>query len=456
MLHELMNDLHRSWVQKYLLRPDVSGDARMLSSPEKLSHSLSFTFSGYLDYPRPQSPSAVDMRGTVLAVPAFTRDDISAGICVESTYADGAPTEIMSRATRFMHYAHNNRTGAMCIISDDGDNGFVEMDFFALASLSNKLVMKLRFESQLFREAFISGSVNFELLEASMVSMVVGYLIHDSIARPYVEPGSTQCINGHAPSFHVSKRKLSIRDHLNLGDNYTKCVLSVYDESVLKKAVPVFAYMSRKSGAHDSILSELVFWGMTDRLERLKPVPQASILTASNDHKTFETSFGVGTTAEDVDNILFGNCVHALELQSIAVKGGRKVSSADSETVFPQISNISENRPQAIPSKCTPVHFEETAHVMGTQSLDSPFPNAFPNVKAAVPIAPAPFVCPTYTTKQNKGPCLMQLLEEERLVKAHRRKLRKREAAFRSNAKRSERRRIARLSQKVTEGLSEL
>ncbi len=200
LLHELMNDLHRGWVQDYLLRSDGSVDAFILSSPANLAKSMSFTFDGHLSSTRFQRPDTTNFSGSILMVPAFTRDDVSVGIAVEMTDAAGALTQIISRTKRCAHYSHNDRTGSFCAISKGDGTGVVEVFGLLPPPRPGRVCIQMQFDSALFLQAFAPGSVDFELLERSTVNLTIGHSVLNSIAHLCVEQSCAGSINAHVPS----------------------------------------------------------------------------------------------------------------------------------------------------------------------------------------------------------------------------------------------------------------
>ncbi len=454
MLYEVMSDLHRGWVQDFLLKTDASADARILSSPSQLCKSVSFSFACRLDCDCAQGLKSVNLHSHILAVPAFTRDDISAGVTIESN-SGGAAVEVLCRSNSFMHYVRNDRTGTICTISVDDRSNFVEVGFISVASAkSNSVHLQLKFCASRFMKAFASGSVDFDLLEQSILTMAVGCSARGPIVCDCREEKCKECAGVQAQLLRVPAQKKSFADYFQCGDFYCRSVLSFYEDSVLMNAIPCFSLSSRNFGAPDFSVDKMFNWGMADRLGRLKPIPPPVLPFSLEELDEPEpgtaeefTGLGVSTSAHDVDNILFGRFSDALPTSFSRTQESQRIVTEQDETGPYQISRLPGDIVQAIPPETVSNVAGDRVRLGSVAVLSPPKVNGLrrdeASNKGVVRIAPAPIVASNPPAQQNVGASLAPSMDKERLAKLEKRKIRKREAAFRSNAKRAERRRIA-------------
>ncbi len=228
-------------------------------------------------YGDPKS-SNLELFSIDLLVPAFTLEHFTVGVSVESYAGDGPPDFIVRRKDRFCRFVRNNYSRAMFALSVDEDVGIVEMSCYRQESSTMSLQIMLRFDKGIFMDAFTShpGRIDFCKLEQGVLSICVGNVLHDPRDPWDCECTKTRCSNCHMASgsamFEKNLRKFNKPSII--GTAYFKGSLTIYNKTIQIFSVLMSTNFERIAGAASCGVEQLVRWGLSDRLCRLKPVPK--------------------------------------------------------------------------------------------------------------------------------------------------------------------------------------
>lgn len=456
MLHEVMTDLHRTWIQDFLLRPNPQFGADLLSSTTQLSKALPVT-------------CVIDKNcRTELIVPAFTKDDVTVGVTLV-TVPNRMKYGFRNDSTIshcFSHFVQNRRTGARCFVTIDEERDAVELNFFQCMRY-----VTLRFHRHPFLQAFSSGNVNFGRLQNCIMSSLVAYSTRhlwgcSCGSKHCVDCWGTRSLSSYLPDFNSEVGPGPF------GDYVSKMVYATFKDSNPVDSFPVFTSVSRTYGLHRSSWDEKVIWGLTDRLRRRTPVVPYAFFVQDNGEvapvshgdararrdDTNHDSHAIERRLCEIDNLLLGfpsNYVDASHSISLSAVECEPIVCSDASVVlvpFDRTTNARGVPPQEIyPAEatgggCDPSLTAESETDLGSQAsnelwcqtrMDKALKWRGENRRLRR-IAPAPVPLEEQVSRTD----VIQSLETQRLEKLELKKLRKREAAARGN----ERRRLLRLA----------
>ncbi len=102
-------------------------------------------------FPQRSAPTEIEIVqsrvfSVALIVPAFTADDITVGISIESSAGDAAPRFILGRKDRFVHFVHKNYTGANLTLSVADEAGIFELGCCRRESLTQSMQLMMQFD----------------------------------------------------------------------------------------------------------------------------------------------------------------------------------------------------------------------------------------------------------------------------------------------------------------------
>lgn len=266
LLHDAMRDLHRSWVQEHLLRPQPHLGSSLFFSDSKLSESISAIYSEGL-----QSMA-------VLSVPAFTIDDMSAGVEVFGDQAGlVSTTGLVPSKFMFSHFVENKRTGTRCSVAVDGHPEFVEMMFCSLFAKGFTTSLRFRFQRHMFFGAFRPGQIDFSMLKKGLQELTIIPVQRSAQLCGCRQMHCIDCL-GEKSSLLKSGGSKEGFEH----DEFHECkvhgIVSRFKRSSLISLHSTFSRLSKRMiECGKRQLRPLVYWGLCDRLRRVGTVVPAPL-----------------------------------------------------------------------------------------------------------------------------------------------------------------------------------
>lgn len=380
MLHEVFSELHRGWVRRYLLDRDTLEDARLLSDKAQLSKAARFKTLLRADEAFAPGHERMTVAQSVLLIPACRVDDLGVGIAVESFKANGA-SDIVLYPARIVRFVVNERTRASTCASVNGD--VVELAFHDISTGDATTNVCLQLHRPALLEALADADrIDFSGIERALLSSMIG--ICD--ARP---GGETQCTRVAPYPFLFN---------LRCSEGYFKNVHCSYKCGTPISAAALFVHACSETAIPNNAVHEMMKWALRDRFSRADPVLQWSIPFGEDGGKLI---------CDNVDDL-------AIDAQCLA-----------DDFDLPLLADPDE-KPLA--------GYESAADGLNVGLLRSANSPSSATVKSVVRIAPARGnIASGIGTERGSA-------ELEKLRKIEQRKIRKREAAARSNAKRKAKR----------------
>lgn len=396
MLHEVLSELHRGWVRRYLFECDGLADATVLSSSTALSNAARFSMNARMD--SGGSP-AFAVSQSLLLIPARTVDDLGAGVGVEK-FDTAVATSLVQRSSRVVRFVVNNRTGASTVTSfNDSDN--IELAYHDLRADGTQSHVCLELRRALLSAAFSDPDrLDFSAFERALVSSMVGE--------------TSPMSNVTHPRLRTSQYpfRLTMLD----GTAFFRNVQCFYKNAVPVSTSAIFIEACGNYNLSNDMARSMTDWAMSYCLERAQPVPQAPMPTISDE----EADRG----GQDCDD--------------------PQAPFVDDLTIDAQILADDFKLPLLVCNTDVQVSWGETESNLDQELADlsngplSPLilPMAAPTVQqcavSAVRIAPAHEPRPIARVREP--------VEDEKLRKIELRKIRKREAAARCNSRRKAKR----------------
>lgn len=390
LLLDATADLRHAWVRSHVLgiSPEVSHS--VLSTSSKVTKSVAVSIRGH------GGPEQISSGS--LFVDAFTREEVTVGVCVEANQTPRPPRR--PKGCRLSVFTRNVRAGTACIVSHNQAAAVVDLTFHSVSGLASSYYVELRFCAPRFFVAFEGGAPDLEALERCIISSWVGYTARLMAGCRCATPGCIECRGAGVAQPSLLSRKEFVHI-VEAGDCTFKAVLGLYDGGKLVSATPTFAVVNRQAAIESGTMRNMVEWGVRDCVRRRKPVVSSSVFA------TYMGEPGMSCTHCAIDNILSGGLDDGPEAAgedvSVPAEVYMRTTTANQHVSYlePQASWLNENA---------------SAESNSLLSTSTPWANNASSL---------------------------------RMTKLELRKIRNRECAFRASAKRSERRRIARIAKQA-------
>lgn len=442
LLHEAMSDLNRGWVMDYLLRPNPLFAANILSSPTQISKALSLSAQIRVLSCGANNNTAMASHmcyHDTLLVPAYSVDDIGLGIGIEGCYGPGPPDVYFSSDEKLIYFIVNNRTGTS--ISVIHGEQVVDLSYNQLLPSGKNKFVNLLFEKQEFLEAFKNRSkICFDKLVNSLIRS--SHCAHDSATAQYV-------VDNVYPYLIT----------LPNGDMKMKGVVSEHRGLKILGAMPVFAEWNtiRGGGSKANTPDFLKKWGLSYIFSKTVPVPQRSP-SSGPATKSLTHPLSQEEDEHPIDHVLQG-CesasidqrpqIHSIE-STPRIPAPSDPSDLNARTISTTIAPLQATIPFAAPlPDCAWSGNEQTnilacANRMGRKEITTaclpraaigPIPRTN-GISSNRNISKPRKIAPDQSRRTPPKSSTVPSAEAEKQRKILQRKIRKREAAARSHAKR--------------------
>lgn len=267
LLQDVFVDMHRAWVQDYLLQSDYQTQAELLTTRGRQGRSIAITQRIQSDARCVSPENAVDKFSVSLVVPHRIKDGLATALMIES---NASASGFVRRTDRAVRSVVNTSSCSVLFVSVDNQHGLVEILYDNSQPGRERRNVLASFVEANFRAAVQPGVVDFSALQRSLRLMYAGVTDGARCGIPLLHAPNLQNVTMCGPAFPR-------RGELGAGDYYQHGVFSVHVEGV-----PVFStnspvYGSRNIGAHTGAVDALIDWGVRDALTHLSPVPQAPI-----------------------------------------------------------------------------------------------------------------------------------------------------------------------------------
>ena len=166
--------MHSEWARDFLFRSDSLCDAQIISSPLQMTNSISLSMRGSSDpYGIPEC--FVNM----LLIPAFNVDHFCALYVVEGNGNPEPDGDSKRQNVSLARCVRNDVTGSITIVSQNKEKGYLEIDVIAMVSTSKSFRAHMQFDARRFFHAFnlFTGVIDFSNVEAALVSSMIGTCI---------------------------------------------------------------------------------------------------------------------------------------------------------------------------------------------------------------------------------------------------------------------------------------
>ena len=211
-----------------------------------------------------------------LLVPACVLGKVSVGVVVERVEVRSSESQQMEVTTRLVRYARSDETGDTLCISEDTTSGTVEVEHVRILSARRSRRVYARFTSNALlshlRSARGSASISDSRLRASLTHALVL-----SEARACGVCGATNCSCSYAfaTPAHVLDCAYTARNTLPLlGDFRGTGISSAFDNGNEVSRADVATFLATRSGAPPGTTEKLLFWAVQHCLSsaRLSPL----------------------------------------------------------------------------------------------------------------------------------------------------------------------------------------
>lgn len=434
LLHEAMSDLNRGWVMDYLLRPNPLFAANILSSPTQLSKALSLSAQIRVLSCGVNNSTAMASQichHDTLLVPAYSVDDIGLGIGIDGCYGPGPPDVYFSSCEKLIYFIVNNRTGSS--VSVIHGEQVVDLSYNQLQPNGSNKFVNLLFEKQGFMEAFKNRArICFDELVNSLIR-------------------SSHCEHASSSAQYLVDKVYPYRITLPNGDMKMKGVVSEHRGLKILGAMPIFAEWNtiRGGGSKNNTPDFLKRWGLTYIFSKINPVPQHTPSSGT------PTNVLMNSMPQEGDQHPLYLLLESCNFRSIDERP--EVQSFESTSRIPSPSDTTDSNTMAIttiPFTNPPIFnvgienelvnlLPDEERLRGNEPPMSCLPSG---VTCSVPrtngitrnrnISKARRIAPNQIRKTHTKSSGIPSAEEEKQRKLLERKIRKREAAARSHAKR--------------------
>eukprot|EP00171_Calliarthron_tuberculosum_P009357 IDg9357t1 len=418
MLHEVLSELHRGWVRRYLLEADALADAAVISSTDRQSESARFSSHARANANWSIGTEALSVSHSLLLIPARTVDDLGAGVGIERFDVVSA-SSLVRRPARVVRFVVNNRTGASTVVAHRDDA--VELAFHDLRDDGSQTHVCLELHRNALRKALANPDrIDFASIECALISTMVGE--------------TTGAAHSTGLQLRSRAKHYPFRLTMSDGDVYFRNVRSIYCDGTPVSTAALFVHANGEYNMASDTARTLTDWGMRDCLERACPVVQAPIPSATDD--SVEDTGNIDDLVDDLTidaQCLANDFEHAI-LASAASAASAILTWHDSN------SNVDLELQECRSDSHSPLSLLVSA-------LSEPESNDLKRrLVAAVPPAaatPAPRRLAALIAPASEPAATARAQyagEDEKLRKVEQRKIRKREAAARCNARRKAKR----------------
>lgn len=268
VLHEIFADVHRGWVQDFLLHFSAVAELQILTNPGLHSRTIPATFRACVDPGMSPSSAGTESLAVSLYALSYNVDELIAGISVESVAPVGDSKNFFPISDYVNRFVLNRRTGSNFELTLEKKLKIAQIMWFT-NNRGRKLQAILHFNLLKFESCFQLGTgkygIDFQLLEQALVSSVVGEI---DTSQPSITtlPG----ILGN--TLQNDYLCLELRRFFIFGDYYSQNVGTAYLNGQPKRRSPFFLYSSRVDGTSTAAMEKLSQWAITDRICNIQPI----------------------------------------------------------------------------------------------------------------------------------------------------------------------------------------
>lgn len=438
LLQNMFNMALIDWVHDFLFQTDPSTHATILRSPLQTTHALIMSTSASQLADGPNSAPNFDIFSNWLLVPAFGIGSISVGIVVESITRRSSTESTIASNNRFVKYVRSDTDGTTLCICDDTDADVLEVEYLSYASPARSIRAYCRFARPLLQYLRVHRGSRIDVRELRR-SLLNSVLLREDRKCAVCNTLERNCNckftfaqPRHALDFqHTARNTLPL-----LGDFRGRGLSTTFKLGVEIEHSEIATLLSAKSGASGGLKEKMIFWAIQNCLAQQKTspllleMPSAGKIAPSKADRDMTDVYlrdvshesGSVSTKKEIQERKDGSCVAKSETCS---ENGPDPNRSVFETQPASFSVGSANN-NARPS----------TQRSSNAAVDKVITPSVPK-RAWVPIAPALMLRPDRVNGSVREiQSAYEVPKVEQYSSAERRKILKREAAARSNARR--------------------
>lgn len=383
LLKDVMNEFQLSPERHFLLKDDPLSDARAFSSPQLLVHAVPYTSQYWTESPNSADFNSTGERLTGLMVPhcPMQNDQEVVTGVLVDLYMEGTQAKRFVRLPKRVHRVVANKR-TRTNVSVSVDPDVSTLELSISILTNNSRLLYAMLVVD--RALFLSTFARApETIKLENLELAVRSSVV-AVAQ-LADPLSEQVLANYG-----------FATTLSIGDCYCKNVFTTYNNGTPVFSMPAYTCATTTSGAQYGVVENMIAWATRDRLSRVAPIVHCAVAPIVESSSVGDSNQELLIGAHEIDKAI--GC--SSELENAATN--------------PNVQN--EERSRSGP---------RTSDADGT-----------------VIIAPAKL---TRSSSSEDKLSYAQLADLEKRERLERRRIRNREAAARSNARRSALRKIARL-----------